>query len=131
MSKEDVIKVMVVAPNKARPTLLEIKNELNEMQKIVGGYIERVIYEGFDLFCNEEGKLEGLPLNRPLYDSDGKMVEIIAGQFFISAADSEGNQRSLTDEEIEKATNLFTFTHTSLHRFVNDLQAMGIQVELG
>ena len=33
--------------------------------------------------CNEDGKLDGLPLNRALRDSDGDIYDIVAGNFFI------------------------------------------------
>ena len=36
---------------------------LEEMQKIVGGYIERVTVKGGEMWANEEGLLQGLPLN--------------------------------------------------------------------
>lgn len=38
--------------------------QLEELQAIVGGYIECLnLNDGRLLVCNEEGKLEGLPLN--------------------------------------------------------------------
>ena len=33
--------------------------------------------------ANEDGKLDGLPLNRALRDSDGDIYDIVAGKFFI------------------------------------------------
>ena len=33
--------------------------------------------------CCESGKLDGLPLNRALRDSDGDIYDIVAGNFFI------------------------------------------------
>ena len=33
--------------------------------------------------CNEDGKLDGLPLNRALRDADGDIYDIVAGSFFI------------------------------------------------
>ena len=35
------------------------------------------------LICCESGKLDGLPLNRALRDSDGDIYDIVAGNFFI------------------------------------------------
>ena len=35
--------------------------------------------------ANESGKLDGLPLNRALRDSDGDIYDIIAGNFFIAS----------------------------------------------
>ena len=39
------------------------KVSLEEMQKVVGGYIEMVTLKNKVLICNEEGKLMNLPLN--------------------------------------------------------------------
>jgi hypothetical protein len=40
------------------------KMGLEQAQAVVGGYIERVKLHGFgDLWCNEEGLLQGLPYN--------------------------------------------------------------------
>ena len=51
------MKVLVVEPNRV-PYMAEIKNSLDEMQKIVGGLIQAVY--PFDspvaLICNDEGK---------------------------------------------------------------------------
>ena len=44
------------------------------------------------IICNEEGKMNGLPLNRAIYDEKTKeIIDIIAGDFFIAYApiDSE------------------------------------------
>ena len=38
------------------------------------------------IICNEEGKVNGLPLNRAIYDSDKQMIDIMAGDFFICHA---------------------------------------------
>ena len=37
------------------------------------------------LVCNEEGKLEGLPLNRALRDEDGDIYDVVAGTFMVVA----------------------------------------------
>lgn len=107
MKKEPVIKVLKVEPDKA-PELIEMKNELEAMQAIVGGNIEVYpIEEGVAIVCNEEGKMNGLELNRPIYHC-GEMVDIIAGTFFIAGDDiSIGEFVSLTDEQIAKYSNQF------------------------
>lgn len=85
--------VLIVEPGKV-PRESEIGSDLKSMQEVVGGYIEAV-YPYDDpvaLVCNEEGKLEGLPLNRRLEDYD-----IIAGTFFICGL-SKDNFASLSPE---------------------------------
>lgn len=107
MKKEPVIKVLKVEPDKA-PELIEMKNELDAMQAIVGGYIE--VYPLADdvaIVCNEEGKMNGLELNRPIYHN-GQIVEIIAGTFFIAGDDiSIGEFVSLTDAQIAQYSKQF------------------------
>ena len=43
------------------------------------------------LICNDEGKLLGLPLNRPLWDG----ADVLAGPGFLAGCDNEGNLTSL------------------------------------
>lgn len=107
MKKEPVIKVLKVEPDKA-PELIEMPNELEAMQKIVGGYIEVFpLADDVAIVCNEEGKMNGLELNRPIY-RNGEMIEIIAGTFFIAGDDiSIGEFVSLTDEQIAKYDKQF------------------------
>ena len=104
------MKALVIEPLK-EPYTKEIIGSLESMQQIVGGIIQ-AIYP-FDnpeiaLICNDDGKLIGLPLNRALYDKDGKLFDIIAGTFFVCSApaDSE-NFESLTDEQIKEYTERF------------------------
>lgn len=124
------IRVVVVAPDKIVPEVRVIANELKPLQEIVGGYIECVQYHGLDLYCNEEGKINGLPVNRPLYDGD-EMYEIISGQFLLSANDNQGNNRDLTDAEIAKAIDLFTWTKEKYDKWISNLRALGVQVSEG
>lgn len=103
-------KVLLVEPQK-RPRVVEIDDTLDALQELVGGYIES-IYPFDDevaLICNEEGKLRGLPLNRALYDEDGEMYELIAGNFFIIGAPEDSDFfTSLTQEQIDKFTKMFS-----------------------
>ena len=73
---EEKISVVLVEPNKY-PEVVEIEDTLEAMQKIVGGCIEQ--YMPFDdevaIICNDEGKLNGLPLNRAIY-SEPENVEM-------------------------------------------------------
>ena len=88
------------------PLRMEIEDSLSSLQKLVDGYIE-VIYPFDDpvaIICNEEAKLrDDLLPNRALYDENGKIYDIIFGDFFICLArpDSE-NFESLSDDLIKK-----------------------------
>lgn len=59
-----------------KPRILEIDGSLDSMQKIVCGRLE-AIYPYKDqvaIICNEEGKFNGLPLNRTIYDSERNLL---------------------------------------------------------
>ena len=86
-----MLKVFIKHPGKLGYTAV-IKDELEEMQELVGGYIETVRFlpDGLTIVCNEEGRL--IPLERNILD--------IYGTFFIVGV--EGDEfRSLTDNEIK------------------------------
>ena len=98
--------VLMVEPGKA-PYETEISDGLEAMQAAVGGNIQAVYpYEDLvGLVCNEEGKLEGLPLNRALRTEDGEIYDIIAGNFFICGLGEE-NFCSLSPELAENSSTL-------------------------
>lgn len=105
------MKVITIRPYQ-QPIVEEIDNTLKSMQAVVGGYIE-AIYPWEDeiaLICNEEGKINGLPLNRILTNEDGAIVDYIAGTFFLCSApmDSE-NFTNIPEELIDKYINIFKF----------------------
>ena len=76
----DTIRALVVEPCK-EPYIKDIESGLESLQKEVGGLIEAFYpYEdAVCIICNEEGKINGLPLNRAIYDDDKNMIEIMAG----------------------------------------------------
>ena len=89
------MKVVICEPGQyAR--IADIEPTLKAEQEIVGGLIDCVYPWPNDmaaLVCNDEGKLNGLPLNRALEDYD-----VIAGTFFICGISGE-NFCSLTEEQ--------------------------------
>ena len=104
------MKVLVIEPMK-EPYIKVIDGKLETMQSIVGGLIQAIYpfdHPEIALICNDEGKLNHLPLNRALLDADGNIVDIVAGTFFLCSApaDSE-NFESLTDEQIKIYTKRF------------------------
>ena len=76
--------VLMMEPGKA-PYETQIGSDLQSMQALVGGYIQAVypFEQPVVLVCCESGKLDRLPLNRALRDSDGDIYDIVAGNFFI------------------------------------------------
>ncbi len=76
------MKVLMVEPGKT-PYEAELDGSLKSMQEAVGGDIEGYYpyAEPVAIVCNDEGKINGLPLNRAIYNEDGEMIEIMAGTF--------------------------------------------------
>ena len=107
---ENMISVLLVEPEK-RPKVIQIKNELKVMQNLVGGYIETIMpfEDEVALVCNENGKNEGLSLNRAIYfENSDEIADIIAGTFFIcyAPADSEDFE-SLPEKLAKKYEKMF------------------------
>ena len=98
------MKVLLIEPGKP-PKPAIIPQTLAAMQKAVYPFDDPVA-----LICNEEAKLEGLPLNRALRDEDGNIYDIIAGTFFLCGAPPDSEDfTSLTDEQLAHYTNRFRF----------------------
>lgn len=101
------LSVLLVQPEKV-PERIEIDSGLDALQKVVGGYIEAVYpYEDpVALIVNEEGKLNGLPLNRALRDEDRQIYDVIAGPFLVVGL-GESDFVSLSPEKQEKYERIF------------------------
>lgn len=99
----DTINVIYVEPGKTARTI-EMKDELSEMQKLVGGLIEE--YMPFEddvaIICNDEGKMNGMPLNRAITGEDGQLMDIIAGPFFIAYAPVESEKFLSMPKDLEE-----------------------------
>lgn len=109
MAEVNKMKILLIRPMEV-PKEMEIEDSLEEMQRLVGGYIQEIMPFDDDvaLVCNEEGKFMGLPLNRAIQDERGKVVDIIAGDFFLCRAPVESeNFESLTKEQVEKYKKRF------------------------
>ena len=107
--------VLMVEPGKA-PYETQIGDDLQSMQAAVGGYIQAVYpyEEPVALICNEDGKLNRLPLNRALRDSDGDIYDIIAGNFFIAGlgqSDFADLPRELAEQFAERFRQPEIFMH--------------------
>ena len=103
MTGEDQkITVLVVEP--CKETYTKEVGSLEEMQALVGGYIEAVPLsekEPVVAVVNEDGKNLGLPYNRPLNDENGIVYDILCGTFFVAGAGEE-DFVSLTDDQIRQ-----------------------------
>ena len=101
------MKVLMVEPGKS-PYETEIEGGLESLQAAVGGDIQATY--PFDdlvgLICNDEGKLLGMPLNRALYDDEGHLYDIVAGNFLIVGLGEE-DFTDLSPELMKKFSEQF------------------------
>ena len=107
IEKLNELEVLLVEPGQyAKMTTIDAG--LSSMQNVVGGNIEAVHYfdEPIVLICNEEGKINGSELNCAIKDDNGKVVDIVAGTFFICGEGDE-NFTSLPPEHREKFEKMF------------------------
>ena len=100
------MKVLIVEPMK--PCYVREISGLNDMQEIVGGHIEAIypFKEQVAIIANEEGKILGLPFNRPLSDERGVPYDIVCGTFFLAGLGAE-DFVSLTEEQIRRYKELW------------------------
>ena len=104
---EEKMHVLIVEPQK-KPYVKDIDKSLESLQHEVGGWIEAT-YPYDDpvaLICNEEGKLNGLELNRALRDENGEIYDIIAGTFIVAGIGEE-DFISLDEEMTKKFEKQF------------------------
>ena len=122
MSERTTIDVIMVEPMK-RPRMVALKENQESIQEGVGGWIEEYMPfpDEVALICNEEGKMNGMTLNRAIYGEDGQLLDIIAGPFFIAYAPIESENflslpEDLRDKYMErfKTPELFVRTHNGI-----------------
>ena len=113
--EEEKIKVPALLPMEL-PKEIELDNTLEAMQKFVGGLIECITLSDTDsavtLVCNDEGKLLGLSLNRPLWDG----ADVLAGPGFLAGCDNEGNMTFLQTTE-KGASYTFHYQYAKVNPF--------------
>jgi hypothetical protein len=100
-SENKTLHVLRVKPGKV-PEEKDIGSDLNSLQAEVDGLIECVYMDdGAIIVVNEEGKLNGMEMNRRLGD------DILCGPFFIVRDNGKGDFASLTSSQIEYYKNRF------------------------
>jgi hypothetical protein len=106
MPKQPNITILVKEPNKA-PQVITIENEYEKVRDLVGGYIETVPLEkSLMLVCNEEGKMNKMPVNFFLCFPDENPSDIIVGPALFCSVDNEGEFTSLSPMQETLARNL-------------------------
>ena len=101
---------------------LVVEQDTNEfvsyetLSRAVGGMIEAVtLPNGLTLWVNEEGKMDGLPVNdyatRLFASAFGAGIDIIVGDAIVTGgADDEGETLGLTDEQLKSLVEDTLFT---------------------
>jgi hypothetical protein len=87
----------------------EIGNELEDLQKIVGGYIEipflsqTFLDNGIDVIINEEGKLiDGMKAEIAIVDEKrGNILDIVYGNCIFASHDKAGETIGLTEKQMQ------------------------------
>jgi hypothetical protein len=106
------MRIIVVEPFR-EPYVTNIERTLDNMQRLVGGYIQAVYPfedEEIALICNEEGKLQDLTPNRILFNEYGKAVDMIVGTFFLCSAPFDGEDfEDIPTALIDKYIKKFSF----------------------
>ncbi len=122
-ARESHITVVMCEPDKLARVAV-ISTELKDLQAAVGGGFIETYYpfnEEVCIVCNDEGKINGMPLNRAV-KNDGKITEILAGPFFICDC-SKPNFGSLTEEQQTKYLQMFKYPEL-FFRTGNEIQSI-------
>lgn len=104
------MKVLVLSNGELKEK--EIKNTLEELQQIVGGYIEfpflgdKFRENIIDTIINEEGKfIDGLKPEIAIVDEvTGRILDIVYGNCIFASHDKEGNTIALNEKQIKIVT---------------------------
>lgn len=97
------MKILICEPFK-HPYVKDIEHTLENLQGIVGGYIQALYpYEDAAVVCNEEGLFLDLEWNRTV-----EQYGPIRGTFFVCGLGYD-DFIGLTDEQIEKYTKIFWY----------------------
>lgn len=93
---------LLVKPNEY-PQKVTIGAELKDLQEAVGGTITATypFTDPVAIVCNDEGKLQGLPMNRALRDEHGQTYDVVAGNFLVVGLGKE-DFASLSPELAQK-----------------------------
>ena len=127
------INILAIKPG-GQPERLTIDNTLEAKQKLVGGYIEAFgLMDGACTYCNEEGKINGMPLNRGITMNDttgeggDELVEIMAGTFIICGFNPDGGEdTSLTPQQAEHWMRRFHEPETFVQTMDGSIHAIPI-----
>jgi hypothetical protein len=93
------------------PVYVKKKNSLDQLRRLVDGYIEAVSLDSADMYCNEEGRLMNLPLNfratklnlsRFSEHKGQASIGIVGDVLILGSVDSQGYNTSLNEKKFIK-----------------------------
>ena len=104
---ENSLTVLVVAPGE-KPSVVTIPAGLDSLYNQVGEPIQAIypFEEPVGIVCNDNGKINGMQLNRALRDDENSIYDIVSGTFLVVGLGEE-DFCSLTLEQIEKYSEHF------------------------
>ena len=97
MKQEEIRTVVVPQEPDKKPHVRVIRNALWDFQQEVGGRIETFPFGGYLGICNDEGKFNGMKLNRRVHVKNDQLF----GPVVITKADGE-EFVSLSGDEVEE-----------------------------
>ena len=109
-NEKTTISVVYCKPGERAETV-EMEENLETMQAMVGGLIQEFFpfhsdtdprYDDVALICNDEGKLMQMKPSRAIFDEDGRVMDVIAGPFFICYAPLESERFLSMPEDLEE-----------------------------
>lgn len=109
-NEKTTISVVYCKPGEKAETV-EMEEKLETMQAMVGGLIQEFFpfhsdtdprYDNVALICNDEGKLMQMKPSRAIFDEDGRVMDVIAGPFFICYAPVESETFLSLPEDLKE-----------------------------
>jgi len=97
------MKVIYKAPGKA-PYVKTLRDDNKDidMHKGVEGMLDCVtIRSDVDVWCNDEGKLNGMEPNVAVTTDSGELLDVIHGPIIVCSYDAEGESISLPENKID------------------------------
>ena len=107
--EKNKISALYVCPNKP-PELVLVEPTTPVFRGLLGGPIEEIFpyFEEVMLLCSASAKVERKPPNRALYDGNGNLIDVVAGDFILVGAPlTEPGFISLTPEQINRYQALY------------------------
>lgn len=98
-----------------RPKAIEYEDNLETLQKIVGGNIEYFgIGDGVCIICNEEGKLKNLDPNFYIKNSRNQAQLFVGDCLLVNTSSKTGNNINMTKHMLNYFTNNIKFILTRI-----------------